>query len=93
MSTSPCGPVWCDNQSSIAQTLAGSAFKLRTRHVSIEAHRLGEDIQHGIVDLACIQLEDQKADCLTKAYTKPLMLRCCEHLSLVSIYGQDDTKQ
>eukprot|EP00971_Amphidinium_carterae_P312820 6217089-Amphidinium_carterae.1 len=92
MSTSPCGNVWCDNQSAIAQTLAGSSSNLKTRHVSIKAHRLGEDILGGVSELAYIQSEDQRADCLTKAYTKPLMMRCYEHLSLVSIYGQDDTK-
>eukprot|EP00971_Amphidinium_carterae_P164741 3266049-Amphidinium_carterae.4 len=92
MSTSPCGNVWCDNQSAIAQTLAGSSSNLKTRHVSIKAHRLGEDMLGGVSELAHIQSEDQRADCLTKAYTKPLMLRCYEHLSLVSIYGQDDAK-
>eukprot|EP00971_Amphidinium_carterae_P302206 6004336-Amphidinium_carterae.1 len=62
MSTSPCGHVWCDNQSAIAQTLAGPSSNLKTRHVSIKAHRLGEDIQSGISDLAYIQSEDQRAD-------------------------------
>eukprot|EP00971_Amphidinium_carterae_P244611 4856884-Amphidinium_carterae.3 len=93
MSTSPCGNVWCDNQSAIAQTIAGSSSNLKTRHVSNKAHRLGKDILSSVSGLAYIQAEDQRADCLTKAFSKPLMLRCYEHLSLVSIYGQDDTNQ
>eukprot|EP00971_Amphidinium_carterae_P215086 4269050-Amphidinium_carterae.1 len=40
MPSNPCGNVWCDNQSAIAQTLAGSSSNLKTRHVSIKAHRL-----------------------------------------------------
>eukprot|EP00971_Amphidinium_carterae_P178318 3537537-Amphidinium_carterae.1 len=40
MSASSCGHVWCNNQYAIAQTLAGSASNLRTRHASIKAHRL-----------------------------------------------------
>eukprot|EP00971_Amphidinium_carterae_P290736 5773205-Amphidinium_carterae.2 len=88
MSTSPCGNVWCDNQSAISQTLAGSSSNLKTRHVSIKAHRLGEDILGGVSEMAYMQSEDQRADCLTKAYTKPLMLRCYVHLSLVSNYDK-----
>eukprot|EP00971_Amphidinium_carterae_P142403 2820778-Amphidinium_carterae.1 len=88
MPADPCGIVWCDNQSSIAQTPAGSNSNLKTRHVSIKAHRLGEDINNGIAQLSYVQSESQRADSLTKAYTKPLMMRSYEHLGLVSLYDQ-----
>eukprot|EP00971_Amphidinium_carterae_P111103 2200604-Amphidinium_carterae.1 len=88
MTTSPIGNVWCDNQSAIAQVLAGSASNLRTRHVSIRAHRLGEDIKHEVANLAYVQSESQRADSLTKAYSKPLMSRSYEHLGLLSLYEQ-----
>eukprot|EP00971_Amphidinium_carterae_P203407 4036581-Amphidinium_carterae.2 len=85
MPADPCGVVWCENQSAIAQTLAGSSSKLKTRHVSIKAHRrLGEDINNGLAQLSYVQSESQRADSLTKAYTKPLMMRSYEHLGLVS---------
>eukprot|EP00971_Amphidinium_carterae_P108355 2145458-Amphidinium_carterae.1 len=88
MPSKPCGNVWCDNQSAIAQTLAGSSSNLKTRHVSIKAHRLGEDIQSGNAELSYVQSESQRADSLTKAYSKPLMMRSYEQLGLVTLYDQ-----
>eukprot|EP00971_Amphidinium_carterae_P161475 3201767-Amphidinium_carterae.1 len=68
--TKPCGRVWCDHQSAISQILAGSSSDLKTRHVSIKANRLGEDVKHGHVELAYVQTDDQKSDCLTKAISE-----------------------
>eukprot|EP00971_Amphidinium_carterae_P178454 3540161-Amphidinium_carterae.1 len=51
----PCGRGWCDNQSAKAQTLAGPASNLKTRHVSIKAHR--EDVKNNLVTLAYVQSE------------------------------------
>eukprot|EP00971_Amphidinium_carterae_P133692 2648069-Amphidinium_carterae.1 len=36
----PCGKVWCDNQSTSFQILAGAASNLKTRRVSIKAQCL-----------------------------------------------------
>eukprot|EP00971_Amphidinium_carterae_P296421 5888541-Amphidinium_carterae.1 len=58
----PWGVVWCDNQSAIAQNLASSSSNWKTRHVSIKAHRLGEDIHNGLVQLLIVQSESQRAD-------------------------------
>ena len=69
------GRVWCDNQSSIAQVVKDAASNLRTRHLSIRAHRLAADIKAKYLELAYVETTAQRADCLTKAYPKPLMLR------------------
>eukprot|EP00971_Amphidinium_carterae_P326056 6456672-Amphidinium_carterae.1 len=44
------------------------------RHLQA-AHRLGENIHSGIAELSYVQSESQRADSLTKAYSKPLLMR------------------
>ena len=74
--------VWCDNQSALAQMMKSSASSIRTRHLSIRSHRLSDDINNGVLALAYVDTESQCADCLTKAYPKPLMQRAFDHLAL-----------
>ena len=80
--------VWCDNQSSIAQIMKDASSNIRTRHISIRAHRLGHDIREGLIDLGYVSTENQRADSLTKGYSKPLMCRQYEHLSLHPLFEE-----
>nr|GEX21788.1 retrovirus-related Pol polyprotein from transposon TNT 1-94 [Tanacetum cinerariifolium] len=58
--------LFCENQSALylARNLA---FHSKTKHIRVEYHFIREKVEEGIVDMQKIHIDDNVADCLTKA--------------------------
>ena len=63
--------VQCDNQGAIALT-KNPRYHARTKHIDIQYHFLGEDIESGSIQLTYYPTHEMVADIFTKPLPRPL---------------------